>query len=127
LRTAADEGFDLAVIAGGAGALGLGLWAKDSFLITAGPLGALAGLRRRFSVRRKNPGPSWWLREHLGGMVATGALGYSALIFFELSRYFPASWSEGEKIAVWLSPSALGLAAAAWFLATLGKSPIRPR
>jgi hypothetical protein len=119
LRTPLDLGLDGFAVAAGVAAFVLGLWARDEYLAAAGPFGALVGARHLRAVHRSTWPEGQWLREHLAGMIATGALGYSALIFFELSRYFPAWLGTSGRVAVWLTPSAAGAAAAAVFMARL--------
>lgn len=116
LRTPLDLGLDWLAVAGGLGALLLGLRAGDSYLIAVGPLGALAGARHLRAIHRASAPAGWWLREHLAGMIATGVLGYSALIFFELSRYFPPTLGTPGRLLIWFSPTLLGLVCVAAFL-----------
>ena len=115
LRERADLAVDGACIAGGLLALALGLRVHDDYLIGIGPLGMLAGARHLRLLYKEGLPANWWLREHLAGMIGTGIAGYTALIFFELSRYLPAWLGLSGDLAVWLAPAVLGSLAIGFF------------
>jgi hypothetical protein len=113
LKTPFNVALDAFNVVAGTAVAAVGLVFRDPYLLGIGPLGLCVGARPLRRMRAAG-GPNWWLREHLGGMISTGIAGYTALIFFELSRYLEPRLPLSGLIAVWLAPLAAG-AMAIWY------------
>jgi hypothetical protein len=55
-------------------------------------------------ARREPSDPRWWLNEHLSSMIASGAGGHVAFLFFGLPKILPGVAGTAAQNFAWLAP-----------------------
>lgn len=103
-----------------------GLWFAQQMrwiFIAFSAIGLLGFRGMRRFARQAPVDPRWWLREHLGAMIANGVATHIAFLSIGLPKLLPMLAGPTLQSLAWLGPLAVSLAAGAW----LTRKYLRPR
>lgn len=91
----------------GVAIVGIGVFYMPTLKIPTVVIGLLGvgSFARMYAFARRAPtDPRWWLNEHLSAMVASGAGGHVAFLFFGLPKILPAVAGTAAQNFAWLAP-----------------------
>ena len=72
--------------------------------VVIGLLGIASFVRMYAFARREPSDPRWWFNEHLSSMIASGAGGHVAFLFFGLPKILPGVAGTAAQNFAWLAP-----------------------
>jgi hypothetical protein len=99
-------------LAGGAGMLGLGIYAQSALLGGMSLVGLLIGAQMLKGMLNPSTDGTWWVRRHIAGICGCGIATHIAFMNIGLAHALPPEFAQVVQMVGWFGPVVVGFAAA---------------